>query len=109
VAQHEGDGLRAGEAGQRVAHLPAVVERQDGVGDVGRDRQRAAGRLLVGRAPPAGAQVVQGGVRRGDRQPARRLARRYRGAAERQEDLLRHVLGLAARPSTRAATPTTRG
>jgi hypothetical protein len=37
-------------------------------------------------------------VRRGDGQPARRLAGRHRGAGEGQEDLLRHVLGLVARP-----------
>ncbi len=38
--------------------------------------------------------MVQRGVRRGDGQPARRLAGRHRGAPERQEHLLGHVLGL---------------
>jgi hypothetical protein len=96
VAQHERDGLLAGQPGEGGPHTAALVEGDDVVGDVG-DDGIAGGGGLPGGAPAAAAQVVQRGVRGGDREPAGGLGGRHAGPAEGEEDLLGDVLGLVAR------------
>jgi hypothetical protein len=96
VPQDEGDCLLAGQPGERRPYPAAFVEGHDRVGDVRGDGSFAAGGLLPGGAPAAGAEMVQCGVRRGDGQPAHRLAGRHRGTPEGQKDLLSHVLGFVA-------------
>ena len=44
-----------------------LIKGDDGVSDIIRDRVAVAGRLLTGASTAAGAEVVQRGVRRGDR------------------------------------------
>ena len=110
MPQDEGDGLLAGQPGQRGPHAAALVEGHDRVGDVGGDGVAVAGGLLAGGAAAAGAEVVQRGVRRGDGQPAQ--SPRPAGTEERPNVRNTSCATSSAssrEPSTRAATATTRG
>jgi hypothetical protein len=97
VPQDEDDCMLAGEARQRRTHVAALVARHDRVRDIRRDGTAVTCGLLTGRTTPAGAEVVQRSVRGGDTQPSHCLTGGDRGAPERQEHLLGHVLGLTAR------------
>lgn len=94
VPQYKGDGLPAGQPRQRRPYPPALIADHDRIGDVGRHPVTPIRGLLTAGATTSGADMVQRRVRRRDRQPAQGLAGRHRGAPERQEHLLSHILGL---------------
>ena len=93
VPQDQGHGLLAGQAGQCFADAPALVAGDDRVGDIRGDGVAVIGGLFARRAAATGTEVVERGMRHGDGQPAHRLSRRDRGAPEREEGFLSHVLG----------------